>query len=103
MLEHAVYSVISPEGCASILWKNASYADKAAEALKMTAQDMLELKVVDEVIPEPSGGAHRNYEDVAESIRMSIEKHLGELKTLSPEELVEDRYRKFRNMGEFTR
>ncbi|MDR2884729.1 MAG: acetyl-CoA carboxylase carboxyltransferase subunit alpha, partial [Deferribacteraceae bacterium] len=79
MLEHSVYSVISPEGCASILWKDAKFADKAAEALKMTAQDMLELGVADEIVPEPAGGAHRNHKIMAHNIGICIDKHLKEL------------------------
>ncbi|MGA1862707.1 acetyl-CoA carboxylase carboxyltransferase subunit alpha [Deferribacter thermophilus] len=101
MLEHAIYAVISPEGCASILWKDASYADKAAEALKLTAQDLLKLKIIDEIIKEPLGGAHRDHLETAKNVKYAIRKHLNELLAMSPEKLFEDRYIKYRNMGVF--
>ena len=99
ILENAYYSVISPEGCAAILWKNSAKAPEAAEALKLTAQDLLKLGVVDEVILEPEGGAHRNPQGTAENLKKTINKHLKELKTLSKEELLKARYAKFRNIG----
>jgi len=101
MLEFSIYSVISPEGCASILFRDAKHADKAAEALKLTAPDLKELKVIDEVIPEPRGGAHRDPAQAAENVRRTLEKHFAALKGLSPQALVDDRYAKFRAMGAF--
>ncbi len=102
MLEHSIYAVISPEGCASILWKDQAYAAKAAEALKLTAQDLLELEIIDDIIEEPLGGAHRNHKVAARNVKRAIHKHLKELKQMSPEKLFEDRYSKFRNMGVFS-
>ena len=101
MLEHAYYTVISPEGCASILWRDAAkYAD-AAEALKITSKDLLELGVIDAEIIEPIGGAHTDYEAVANSLKEAITKALNKLNTMSPEELRAQRYDKFRKMGQF--
>jgi acetyl-CoA carboxylase carboxyl transferase subunit alpha len=102
MLEHAIYAVISPEGCASILWKDASYSGKAAEALKLTAKDLLKLNVIDEIVPEPIGGAHRNHEEMAKTLKSFIEKNLKELSGLNSEEIFEHRYQKFRNIGVFS-
>lgn len=102
MLEHSIYAVISPEGCASILWKDASYAGKAAEALKLTSKDLLELGVIDEVIEEPMGGAHRNYPATAAKVKDFILRSLKDLKAMTPEQIFDDRYAKFRNMGVFT-
>ncbi|MCA1291688.1 acetyl-CoA carboxylase carboxyltransferase subunit alpha [Paenibacillus sp. alder61] len=101
MLENAIYSVISPNGAASILWKDASKADQAAEAMKITAQDLLEMDVIEEIVPEPRGGAHRDYQTTAMAIKESVVRHLEELSLMNPDELVEDRYRKFRKIGEF--
>ncbi|WP_334075877.1 MULTISPECIES: acetyl-CoA carboxylase carboxyltransferase subunit alpha [Paenibacillus] len=101
MLENAIYSVISPNGAASILWKDASKADQAAEAMKITAQDLLEMDVIEEIVPEPRGGAHRDYETTAVAIKESVVRHLEELSLMNPDELVEDRYRKFRKIGQF--
>ncbi|MBZ4643980.1 MAG: acetyl-CoA carboxylase carboxyl transferase subunit alpha [Deferribacteres bacterium] len=101
MLEHSIYAVISPEGCASILWKDATYSKKAAEALKLTAQDLLSLKIIDEIIPEPLGGSHRDHVQTASNVRKAIFKNLKELKSMSPERLFEQRYEKFRKMGVF--
>lgn len=102
MLEHAIYSVISPEGAASILFKDASKAPLAAEAMKITAQDIKELGIIDDIIPEPRGGAHRNLEQQAESVKTYVWKHLQELLAKSEDELREDRYHKFRSFGKFT-
>jgi len=99
MLEYSVYSVISPEGCASILFRDAGHADKAAEALKLTARDLEELGVIDEVIPEPAGGAHRDPPAAARAVGEALGRHLAALSGLSPAKLVEDRYKKFRAMG----
>jgi acetyl-CoA carboxylase carboxyl transferase subunit alpha len=101
MLEHSIYSVISPEGCASILWKDASYAEKAAEYLKLTAEDILKFKVIDEIIPEPFGGAHRDHEEAANNVAKGLKKHLNELKKMSSEELINQRINKYRNIGVF--
>jgi len=100
ILENAYYSVISPEGCAAILWKDQSHAPKAAAALKMTAPDLLKLKLVDEVIPEPAGGAHHSWEAAAASVKETILRHIAELKKLDEFELKDKRYAKFRAFGE---
>ncbi len=101
MFEYAYYTVISPEGCASILWRDASMFSTAAEALKITSKDLLELGIIDEEIKEPVGGAHNDYNVAAENLKTSIMNALDELSKLSVEELKEDRYNKFRKMGEF--
>ena len=101
MLEHSVYSVISPEGCAAILWKDGSKAPQAAEALKMTSSDLMELGVVDQVLPEPLGGAHHDMNQISDTIRDAIVQHLDELTDMDPEERVNARYEKFRVMGQF--
>lgn len=101
ILENAYYSVISPEGCAAILWKDRAAAPKAAEALKITAKDLLELKLVDEVIPEPLGGAHNDVSQTAKTLGEHIVKGLTELKKLSTTELLKLRYEKFRAHGHF--
>lgn len=101
MLEHSIYSVISPEGCASILWKDASYSEKAAEYLKLTADDIIKFNVIDEIIPEPFGGAHRDHMKTAENVAEVLKKHLKELKKMTPEELIEQRIDKYRNIGVF--
>jgi acetyl-CoA carboxylase carboxyl transferase subunit alpha len=101
MLEYAVYSVITPEGCASILWKDAGKAELAAAAMKMTASDLFELGVIDEVVTEAAGGAHRNPDETASSLKDSLRKYLAELTPLSVDELLEKRYQKFRQMGQF--
>ncbi|MBW5447423.1 acetyl-CoA carboxylase carboxyltransferase subunit alpha [Cohnella sp. CFH 77786] len=102
MLENAIYSVISPNGAASILWKDASKADQAAEAMKITAKDLLGFGVIEEIIPEPHGGAHRDLAVQAEAIKEALWRHLLELKAMSPEQLTSDRYEKFRKVGRFT-
>jgi acetyl-CoA carboxylase carboxyl transferase subunit alpha len=99
MLEHAVYSVISPEGCAAILWKDQAKAREAAESMRVTAADCKALGVVDEVIPEPPGGAHADPVTAIERVGRRLEDHLGRLIHVPPEELLEARYRKFRSMG----
>jgi acetyl-CoA carboxylase carboxyl transferase subunit alpha len=101
MLEYSTYSVISPEGCASILWKNQEQVSAAAKALKLSAQDLLELGVIDEIIPEPLGGAHRDYNLARENVKRSIKKHLDQLKKMKPEQLVKERYEKYRKIGVF--
>jgi acetyl-CoA carboxylase carboxyl transferase subunit alpha len=102
MMENSIYSTITPEGCASILYRDASKAEKAAEALKLTAKDLLEIKVVDEVIAEPPGGAHRDPARAAEMLGKALRKHLSQLVPMTPKQLVEDRYRKFRAIGAFS-
>ncbi len=101
MLENATYSVIQPESCAAILWRDEKLAPKAAEALHLTAQDALQLGVVDEIIPEPLGGAHRDPLATSAAVKEALLRHLQELRTLSPDELREQRYQKFRHMGVF--
>ncbi len=101
MLENSIYSVISPEACSSILYRDASKAEKAADSLKVTARDLLEMKVVDEVLPEPEGGAHRDPKLMAERVGKALRKHLGSLCSMSADQLIEDRYRKFRALGVF--
>jgi acetyl-CoA carboxylase carboxyl transferase subunit alpha len=101
VLEYGTYSVISPEGCASILWKDGSKADVAAARMRMTSTDLLRLKVVDRIIEEPAGGAHQDAVATAKAIDMAIHEALGELLQKTPSELVEDRYRRFRSLGAF--
>jgi len=101
MLENSWYSVISPENCSSILWRSWEYKEKAAEALKLTAKDSVRIKVVDEIIKEPLGGAHSDRETTFETVRDKILASFEELKNLSPEELVEKRMDKYANMGVF--
>ena len=101
MLEHAIYSVISPEGCAAILWKDASRKKEAAEALKLTAADLKELGVIDEILPEPPGGAHADPGGAAAAVGEAIERHLRAVLDVTPEERRERRYRKFRALGSY--
>jgi acetyl-CoA carboxylase carboxyl transferase subunit alpha len=107
MLEHSVYSVISPEGCAAILWKKSGehnsdeIKSRAAEALKLTAQDLLQFKIIDDIIPEPVGGAHRGVEQTAKNISDKIVESLEELKTKTAGKLVEERYKRLRKIGSY--
>ena len=101
MLEHAYYTVISPEGCASILWRDAARFADAAEALKITSKDLLEFDIIDEEIAEPIGGAHTDYNIVADNMKSAIMNALDELSKKTPEVLKEERYNKFRKMGRF--
>ncbi|MEM9398706.1 MAG: acetyl-CoA carboxylase carboxyltransferase subunit alpha [Verrucomicrobiota bacterium] len=101
IMENAYYSVISPEGCASILWKDRAYAPDAASALKMSAHDLLEMKLVDEIIAEPQGGAHYDWDTAAINLKSSLLKNLRELKTKSVEELQEMRHGRYRALGHF--
>jgi acetyl-CoA carboxylase carboxyl transferase subunit alpha len=101
MLENSIYSVISPEGCASILWRDASKAEKAAEALKITARDLSELGIIDEIIPEPEGGAHLDHEASAALLDPVLDRSLRDLLALPTAALLERRYEKFRHMGQF--
>lgn len=101
MLENSIYSVISPEGCASIMWRDSTKAELAAEALKITAPDLLELKLVDEIVPEPEGGAHTDHAATAKLLGPALSRALDELSRLAPEALLQQRYDKFRHMGQF--
>lgn len=101
MFQHSVYTVASPEACASILWRDAGKAPVAAEALKITASDLLKLGIIDDIIPEPSGGNHWAPRQAAETLKAALLRHLGELQTLSETELTGQRYAKFRSMGRF--
>jgi acetyl-CoA carboxylase carboxyl transferase subunit alpha len=101
MLEYAIYSVISPEGCAAILWGEAAKAPEAAELMRVTAPDLLKLGVIDGIVPEPVGGAHRNWEATAASLRAALREQLWQLKSKSEAELIEERQEKFRRIGVF--
>ncbi|GIV01461.1 MAG: acetyl-coenzyme A carboxylase carboxyl transferase subunit alpha [Fimbriimonadales bacterium] len=99
MLENSIYSVIPPEGCAAILWRDPTASDRAAAALRLTAKDALELGIIDEIIPEGFGGAHRNPQETADNVKEAILRHLKELSGLSREEIREQRFQKYRKMG----
>ena len=99
MLEHSVYSVISPEGCAAILWRDRAEGPKAAEALKITAADCVRLGVADEMVPEPKGGAHRNIPETVANLGAALRRHLDELLAMGPEGVKADRYERFRRLG----
>jgi acetyl-CoA carboxylase carboxyl transferase subunit alpha len=101
MLQYSTYSVISPESCSSILYRDATKAQKSAEALKLTAKDLASFGIIDEVIPEAPGGAHRDSQKTGENVQAALRKHLAELSAMSPEDLVRDRYEKFRAMGAY--
>jgi acetyl-CoA carboxylase carboxyl transferase subunit alpha len=101
MLENAIYSVISPEGCASILWRDHSYAEQAARALRLTAPDLLEFGLIDQIIPEPRGGAHSNYNEMGNIMNAYLSDALDSVRRLTDSERVDRRYKKFRVMGEF--
>jgi acetyl-CoA carboxylase carboxyl transferase subunit alpha len=101
VLENAYYSVISPEGCAAILWKDGAKAPEAAEVLKLTASDLLGMGIIDEVVPEPLGGAHRQPQKMSETLKSTIKKHLKDLAAYDKEELLKLRYQKFRKIGSF--
>jgi acetyl-CoA carboxylase carboxyl transferase subunit alpha len=100
MLEFSIYSVISPEGCASILFKDATYAERAADALRLTAKDLQKLGVIDEIVPEPLGGAHRQPQQTQSRLAEHLQRHLREMRNWSAEALRDDRYRRFRRLGE---
>jgi acetyl-CoA carboxylase carboxyl transferase subunit alpha len=102
MFENSVYSVISPEGCAAILWKDASQRERAAEALKLTSSDLLSFNIIDEIIPEPLGGAHQDPDAAGEALRDSLIRHVMELRKIRPEKLVRRRAEKYAAMGVFT-
>ena len=101
MMENSIYSVISPEGCAAIMWRDATKKELAAEAMRITATDLQELGCVDDIVPEPEGGAHRDHEAAANLLDVSLQKYLAELKKLAPAELVASRYNKFRTIAQF--
>src|SRR3954464_1212370 len=101
MFEYSIYSVISPEGCASILWRDPAKIAEAATQLKLTAPDLVQLGICDEIVGEAPGGAHRNSAVTASKLRIALKKHLKELVDLPPQELIERRYQKFRKMGAF--
>jgi acetyl-CoA carboxylase carboxyl transferase subunit alpha len=102
MLENSVYSVISPEGCAAILWKDASQRERAADALKITADDLLRLKLIDEVVAEPVGGAHLDPDATGEALRDALIRHVTELRKHRPEKLVRRRAEKYSAMGVYS-
>jgi acetyl-CoA carboxylase carboxyl transferase subunit alpha len=102
MLENAWYSVISPEGCAAILWRDSEKKEEAAEALKVASHDLLELGIIDKIVPEPLGGAHRDPKKTFENVKTEILAALGELKTVSPDDLILRRAEKYRSMGRYT-
>jgi len=101
MMENAVYSVISPEGCASIMWRDPSKKELAAEAMKITATDLSQLGCIDDVVPEPPGGAHTDHEAAANFLSQALARHLDALRSVSPADLVASRYKKFRDMAQF--
>lgn len=101
MMENAYYSVISPEGCAAILWKDRKYATEAASALKLSAADLAEIGIIDEVIPEPMGGAHHDHVGAGNNLKSSVNKHLQELRGVPESDLLEARYQKYREFGQF--
>ncbi|MDX1494668.1 MAG: acetyl-CoA carboxylase carboxyltransferase subunit alpha [Longimicrobiales bacterium] len=101
MLEHAIYSVISPEGCAAILWRSAEHKEKAATALRLTAEDLVELGVCDEIVPEPTGGAHTDWDGAAERLSAALGKTLDELSKLSTKKLLEQRWSKYEAIGDW--
>jgi acetyl-CoA carboxylase carboxyl transferase subunit alpha len=101
MLEYAIYAVISPEGCAAILWGDATKAPEAAELMRITAPDLQHLAVIDGIVPEPVGGAHRNWQETAANLRGALRDHLWELRSRSAAELIQDRHERFRRIGVF--
>ena len=101
IMQYSYYSVISPEGCAAILWRDAKMAPLAAKALKLTSKELIDLGVVDEIIPEPEGGAHRNYDESAANVKKALLKNLAEISSISIPDLLEQRYKKFQKIGIF--
>jgi acetyl-CoA carboxylase carboxyl transferase subunit alpha len=102
MLENSIYSVISPEGCAAILWNDAGQKERAAEALKLTARDLNDLGVIDQIIPEPPGGAHTDPDGAAAALGAALETHLADLAALQPDDRIQQRADKYRKIGQFT-
>jgi acetyl-CoA carboxylase carboxyl transferase subunit alpha len=103
MMENSIYSVISPEGCAAIMWRDATKKELAAEAMRITAPDLSELGCIDDIVPEPEGGAHRDHEAAANLLDVSLQKHFSELKKIPPADLLVSRYNKFRTIAQFFR
>jgi acetyl-CoA carboxylase carboxyl transferase subunit alpha len=103
MMENSIYSVISPEGCAAIMWRDATKKELAAEAMRITASDLSELGCIDDIVPEPEGGAHRDHEAASNLLDVSLQKHFSELKKIPPADLLVSRYNKFRNIAQFFR
>ena len=101
MLENAYYSVISPEGCAAILWKHRKHAPEAAAALKLTARDLHSMKLIDEVVTEPMGGAHQDHGAAIANLKQAVARHLDELAKIPTDQLLAERYARFRRVGEF--
>jgi acetyl-CoA carboxylase carboxyl transferase subunit alpha len=101
MLENSIYSVISPEGCASIMWRDAAKRELAAQAMRITATDLMEFGIIDEIVPEPGEGAHTDYVQMAENLDKVLAENLAALKKLSTTELLDARYAKFRKMAQF--
>ncbi len=101
MMENSIYSVISPEGCAAIMWRDATKKELAAEAMRITATDLSELGCIDDIVPEPEGGAHRDHEAAANLLDVSLQKHFSELKKIPPADLLVSRYNKFRTIAQF--
>ena len=101
MMENSIYSVISPEGCAAIMWRDSSKKELAAEAMRITATDLSELGCIDDIVPEPEGGAHRDHEAAANLLDASLQRHYAELKKMPPAELIVARYNKFRTIAQF--
>jgi acetyl-CoA carboxylase carboxyl transferase subunit alpha len=101
MMENSVYSVISPEGCASIMWRDASKKEIAAQALRITAPDLKQMEIIDEIIPEPDGGAHLDHDAAAALVDTVLQRHFNELKQQTAQQLIDGRYKKFRQMAHF--
>ncbi|GCE17073.1 acetyl-CoA carboxylase carboxyltransferase subunit alpha [Dictyobacter kobayashii] len=101
MLEHSIYMVAAPEAAASIMWRDSAHASHAATAMRISARELLPLGLIDEILPEPVGGAHRNYQQMATTLKEALERHLEETKSLPIETLLDQRYQKFRNMGKY--
>lgn len=101
ILENSYYSVITPEGCAAILWKDRSFSEKAADSLKLSAKDLKELGIIDDIVKEPLGGAHKNYDAAAANLKKALRKNLSDFSDMSPDEIKEQRYKKFRAIGVF--
>ncbi len=99
MLEHSIYSVISPESCSAILWKDQDHVQEAAQALRLTAQDLLKFKLIDEIVPEPPGGAHLNWDEAAAILKMALQRNLKAIRSLGPDERLAARFEKFRSVG----
>ena len=102
MLENCWYSVISPESCSSILWRSWDYKEQAAEALRLTAPDLLEQKIIDRIVPEPTGGAHTDHQAIADTLKEILKEELSALVKIKPDKLIQGRLEKFGSMGSYT-